>query len=51
MHRGFPALQRRLHSTEGSRKLDLALIPLMDVPSPKLDQHEPSHSRALHVIK
>ena len=30
--------------------LDLAPTPLMDEHSPKLDQHEPSHSRTLHVI-
>ena len=47
---GLPALQRRLVSIEGSQKLDLAPTPLVDGPSPKLDQHEPSHSRALHVI-
>jgi hypothetical protein len=41
MHWGLPALQRRL---------DLAPTPLMDGPSPKLDQHKPSHSRILHVI-
>jgi hypothetical protein len=28
----------------------LAPTPLMDGPPPKLDQHGPSHSRALHVV-
>jgi hypothetical protein len=47
---GLPALQIRLESSEGSHKSDLAPTPLVDEPSPKLDQHESSHSRALHVI-
>jgi hypothetical protein len=32
------------------QKLNLAPTPLVDGPSSKLDQHEHSHSRALHVI-
>ena len=48
--RGLPTLQRRLDSIEGSQELNLAPTPLVDEPSPKLDQHEPSHSRTLHVI-
>ena len=50
MLRGLPALQRRLVSIEGSQKLDLAPTPLVDGPSLKLDHHESSHSRILHVI-
>jgi hypothetical protein len=41
MLRGLTALQRRLVP----QKLDLAPTPWMDGPSPKVDQHEPSHSR------
>ena len=43
-------LQRRLDSTDGSQELDLAPTPLVDGPSLKLDHHESSHSRILHVI-
>ena len=31
------------------QKLNLAPTPWVDEPPPKLDQHESSHSRALHV--
>ena len=49
MLRGLPALQRRLvpQSTTGVR---LGINTMVDGSSPKLDQHEPSHSRTLHVI-
>ena len=50
MHRGLPVLQRRLDSIEGLLRSNLAPTPLVDEPSPKLDQHESSHSRTLHVI-
>ena len=38
----------RIHG--GSKESDYAPTPRVDGPSPKLDQHEPSHSRTLHVI-
>ena len=47
---GLPALQRRLYSIDESQDLDLAQTPLVDGPSSKLDHHECSHSRTLHVI-
>ena len=50
MFRGLPVLQRRLDSIEGLLRSNLAPTPLVDEPSPKLDQHESSHSRALHII-
>jgi hypothetical protein len=45
----LPMLQGRSESAEGSPKLNLTLTPLVDEPSPKLDQHESSHSCLLHV--
>ena len=46
MLRDLPALQRRFDSIEDHRsQTSLAPTPLVDEASPKLDQHEPSHSR------
>ena len=39
-----------LDSIERPLELDLTPIPSMDGPPPKFDQHESSHSRALHVV-
>ena len=50
MLRGLLALQRRLDSIDTSQESNLAPSPWVDEPPSKLDQHESSHSHALHVI-
>jgi hypothetical protein len=49
MHRGLPALRRRLDFTERS-KVRLDTNTTVDGPPLKLDLHESSHSRAPYVI-
>ena len=50
MHQGLPALQTRLVSIERSKSQNWHQHHQWDGPSPKLDQHESSHSRAIHVV-
>ena len=47
---GLACVVGKVRIAEESPKSNLASTSLEEEPSPKLDQHEPSHSRALHVI-
>ena len=47
---GLAYVAEKVSSTEGLLRSNLAPTPWVDEPSLKLDQHESSHSCALHLI-